>query len=125
MPHLKFEISKKVSKKKKMIFVDHVKSNFRSIMQTGSDHIAVTVRDLDKNSIHLGRVRVDENLCLMNLDIREGRSKKQKRELVKNYINAVEQLFKIKKKNQYAVITEHKGFEFQFVEKTLKDWKRN
>ena len=61
----------------------------------------------------------------MNLDIRAGRTDKQKIKLIKTLISGVEDLFLIKKKHQYVTITNHEGTEFNFYEKSLTDWIKN
>ena len=94
-------------------------------MQTGTDHIAVTIREFEKENISLGRTDKNDFVCLMNLDIRVGRTKKQKLELVKAFIVGVEKFFEINKKNQYVTITNHDGIEFNFYEKSLSNWIKN
>tara|TARA_B100000282_G_scaffold52997_1_gene34079 strand:- start:162 stop:548 length:387 start_codon:yes stop_codon:yes gene_type:complete len=122
MPHLQFEINKKLKKDCKQKFIVFIEESFSKIMQTGTDHIAITLRELEKENISLGRVHKNDNLCLMNLDIRSGRSKKQKIELVKTFMYGVEKFLKINKNNQYITFTNHKGVEFNFYEKSLSDW---
>ncbi len=122
MPHLQFEINKKLKKNCKQKFIAFIEESFSKIMQTGTDHIAITLRELEKENISLGRVHKNDNLCLMNLDIRSGRSKKQKIELVKTFMHGVEKFLKINKNNQYITFTNHKGIEFNFYEKSLSDW---
>ena len=58
----------------------------------------------------------------MNLDIRFGRSKEQKIELIKTFVTGVEKFFNIKKVNQYVTLTNHPGNEFNFYEKSLQNW---
>tara|TARA_B100000989_G_C19488742_1_gene448759 strand:- start:410 stop:805 length:396 start_codon:yes stop_codon:yes gene_type:complete len=125
MPHLQFEISKKVDIKNKKNFIRKVKEVFSQIMQTGSDHIAISLRENSRHSIELGRVSKNDDICLINLDIRKGRSKEQKRCLVKEFILLVNKNFDIKKENQYITITEHKGSDFNLFEKSLEAWKKN
>ena len=122
MPHLQFEINKKLKKNCKQKFIAFIEESFSKIMQTGTDHIAITLRALEKENISLGRVHKNDTLCLMNLDIRSGRSKKQKIELVKTFMHGVEKFLKINKNNQYITFTNHKGIEFNFYEKSLSDW---
>ena len=105
MPHLQFEINKKLKKDSKQKFLAFIEKSFSKIMQTGTDHIAITLRELEKENISLGRVNEKDAICLMNLDIRSGRSKKQKIELVKTFMHGVEKFLKINKKNQYATFT--------------------
>ena len=122
MPHLQFEINKKLKKNCKQKFIAFIEESFSKIMQPGTDHIAITLRELEKENISLGRVHKNDTLCLMNLDIRSGRSKKQKIELVKTFMHGVEKYLKINKNNQYITFTNHKGIEFNFYEKSLSDW---
>ena len=122
MPHLQFEINKKLKKNCKQKFIAFIEESFSKIMQTGTDHIAITLKELEKENISLGRVHKNDTLCLMNLDIRSGRSKKQKIELVKTFMHGVEKYLKINKSNQYITFTNHKGIEFNFYEKSLSDW---
>ena len=61
----------------------------------------------------------------MNLDIRTGRTNKQKLKLIKTLISGVEKFFLIKKIHQYVTITNHNGADFNFYEKSLADWVKN
>ena len=124
MPHLQFDINKKLTKNDKRLLQKNIKNIFSKIMDTKSYHIAISIREFDKNSIFLGRVKKDENVCLMNLDIRLGRSEKQKRKLAIQYIELFNKHLSIKKKNQYVVITEHNGRDFNLVEGYLRNWKK-
>ncbi len=124
MPHLQFEINKKLNKESKNNFKSFVEKSFSKIMETGKDHIAISIRELEESNLSLGRVK-NESICLMNLDIRDGRTNKQKLKLVKALISGVEKFFNVKKKNQYLTITNHKGIEFNFYEKSLTDWIKN
>ena len=74
MPHLQFEINKKLDKKIKIKFIKFVEENFSKIMQTGSDHIAISIREFKKGNLSLGRADLNDFICLMNLDIRSGRT---------------------------------------------------
>ena len=125
MPHLQFDINKKLEKKFKEEFIIFVEKNFSKIMQTGTDHIAITIREFEKENLSLGRVNNIDHVCLMNLDIRLGRTEKQKIELVKTFIFGVEKFFGVNKNNQYVTLTNHKGNEFNFYEKSLSDWIEN
>ena len=97
MPHLQFEINKKLNKQSKINFKIFVEDSFSRIMQTGKDHIAISIRESEKNNLSLGRAK-NEFVCLMNLDIRTGRTNEQKIKLIKTLISGVEKFFYIKKK---------------------------
>ena len=91
-------------------------------MKTGTDHVAISLRELEKDSLSLGKVKDNEYVCFMNLDVRIGRSTKQRRELVKCYIKGINQFFGIKKENQYITFTLHNGGDFNLYEKSLENW---
>ena len=94
-------------------------------MQTGTDHIAITLRELEKENVSLGRAKNNGHVCVMNLDIRLGRTKQQPLDLVKTFIIGVERIFGINRNNQYVTFTNHQGIEFNFYEKSLSNWVKN
>lgn len=122
MPHLQFEINKKVSNESKEEFVNEIRKTFSEVMDTGTDHIAISLREYDKYSLTIGRADVNDDICLMNLDIREGRTIQKRRELALKYMEIVKETFGINSKNQYITFTEHKGEDFHLVEKYLASW---
>ena len=122
MPHLQFDINKKLNSKDKNKFCKYIRNNFGKIMKTGTDHVAISLRELEKDSLSLARLKDIEYVCFMNLDVRIGRSTKQRRELVKCYIKGINQFFGIKKENQYITFTLHNGGDFNLYEKSLENW---
>ena len=44
MPHLQFEINKKVSDESKEIFVNEIRKTFSEVMDTGTEHISISLR---------------------------------------------------------------------------------
>lgn len=125
MPHLQFEINRDIPEHEKEKFIFEVRDCFSKIMKTGTYHIAISLKVLNNTSIFLGRVKYGKKVCLMNLDIREGRTYKQKRMLVKEYISLVENFFGVPSANQYITFTEHKGEHFNLEEKSLQDWTKD
>ncbi len=122
MPHLQFEINKKVSDDSKEEFVNEIRNAFAQIMDTGTDHIAISIREYDKYSLTIGRAGITDDICLMNLDIRVGRTIEKRRELALSYMEIVKENLGIDQKNQYITFTEHKGEDFHLVEKYLSQW---
>ena len=122
MPHLQFEINKKVSDDSKEEFVNEIRNAFAQIMDTGTDHIAISIREYDKYSLTIGRAEITDDICLMNLDIRVGRTIEKRRELALSYMEIVKENLGINEKNQYITFTEHKGEDFHLVEKYLSQW---
>ena len=125
MPHLQFDINKKLDEGVKQKFISFVEHSFSEIMETGTDHIAISIREQEKSNLSLGRANKNEDVCLMNLDIRSGRKKKQVEKLIKTLMVGVNKIFKIKVSNQYTTITNHPGDEFNLFEKSLSNWKAN
>ena len=122
MPHLQFDVNKELHDEQRKVFVEYVKSEFSEIMRTGVNHIAVSLREFPKYSLTLGRAKIGDFVCFMNLDIRNGRTIKQKRELVKKYMEGVEEILGIKLNNQYITYTGHLGNDFNLYEKSLDEW---
>jgi 5-carboxymethyl-2-hydroxymuconate isomerase len=122
MPHLQFELNKKVSNESKEEFITQIRESFATIMDTGTDHIAISIREYDKYSLTIGRANINDDICLMNLDIREGRTIEKRRELALKYMEIIKENFGINQKNQYITFTEHKGEDFHLIEKYLSSW---
>ena len=57
MPHLQFDINKKLNSKDKNKFCKYIRNNFGKIMKTGTDHVAISLRELGKDSLSLGRAK--------------------------------------------------------------------
>ena len=123
MPYLKFEFSKEIEKNKVTDLLEFTKHKFSEIMCTGKDHIAISVSQLRSYSLLLGRAKKDEQICLMNFDIRSGRTQAQKREIVSVLMDYINKNIGIKTSNQYLTYTEHPGEDFNLTEKCLGNWK--
>ena len=122
MPHLQFDVNKELNNEQRKVFVEYVKRVFSEIMRTGVNHIAVSLREFPKFSLTLGRAELGDFVCFMNLDVRNGRTNKQKRELAIKYMEGVKKILGIKLNNQYVTYTSHPGNDFNLYEKSLKDW---
>ena len=125
MPHLQFDVNKELNNEQRKVFVEYVKSVFSETMRTGVNHIAVSLREFPKFSMTLGRAELGDFVCFMNLDIRTGRTNKQKRELAIKYMEGVKEILGIKLNNQYVTYTSHPGNDFNLYEKSLKEWTDN
>ena len=125
MPHLQFDVNKKLNNEQRKVFVEYVKSVFSETMRTGVNHIAVSLREFPKFSLTLERAGLGDFVCFMNLDLRNGRTNKQKRELAVKYMEGVKEILGIKLNNQYVTYTSHSGNDFNLYERSLKDWTDN
>ena len=122
MPHLQFDVNKELNNEQRKVFVEYVKSVFSEIMRTGVNHIAVRLKEFPKFSLTLGRAKLGDFVCFMNLDVRNGRTNKQKRDLVIKYMEGVKEILGIELNNQYVTYTSHPGNDFNLYEKSLKEW---
>ena len=125
MPHLQFDVNKELNNEQRKVFVEYVKGVFSEIMRTGVNHIAVSLREFPKFSMTLGRAELGDFVCFMNLDLRDGRTNKQKRELAIKYMEGVKEILGIKLNNQYVTYTSHPGNDFNLYERSLKEWTDN
>ena len=125
MPHLQFDINRKLNPKLRSKFNKKIIETFSQVMETGKDHIAISLREHSLKSLRLGRAGSSDYICIMNLDIREGRSLKQKRKLAMTYMEIVYEILGIKHENQYLTYTHHGGLDFHLYEKNLKNWVKN
>lgn len=122
MPHLQFEVNKKHDNETKDKFVNEIRETFSEVMDTGTDHIAVSIREYDKYNLTIGRANPTDDICLMNLDIREGRTIEKRRELALRYMDIMNRLFEVDTRNQYITFTQHTGEDFHLVERYLSSW---
>jgi 5-carboxymethyl-2-hydroxymuconate isomerase len=122
MPHLQFEINKKIDNETKKSFCNKIRDSFAKIMDTQTHHIAISIREYEPFNLSIGRVEAGEEVCLMDLDIRQGRTIEQRRELALVYMSIVSDEFNIPNSNQYITFTQHTGEDFHLIEKYLSSW---
>lgn len=123
MPHLQFEINTRVSDEVKRELAGSVQTLFAEVMDTGVDHIAITIREYGLYNLYLGRVKDHEQgIALVNADIRAGRTQEQRRTLALGFIRELQRLLSIPPENVYVTFTEHKGEDFHLNERFLASW---
>jgi phenylpyruvate tautomerase PptA (4-oxalocrotonate tautomerase family) len=123
MPHLQFEINKKVSDEEKKALAMRVMELFSLVMDTGTDHIGISIREYDTFNLFMGRVKDNKaGVALVNADIRAGRTMNQRRKLALGFMDILNGLFFIPHENIYVTFTEHKGEDFNLHERFLSDW---
>ena len=122
MPHLQFEVNRKIEDKIKEEFCELIRDAFSQTMDTQTGHIAISIREVEPFNLAIGRVKAGDAVCLMNLDIREGRTIEQRRELALRYMSIVNEKFGILNNNQYITFTQHTGEDFHLIERYLASW---
>lgn len=123
MPHLQFELNFAVTDADKIAFASRIKEHFSGIMDTGSDHIAVTLRCFGRYDLSFGRAGDPaEGIAFVNADIRNRRSTDQKRRLSLAFIDELQRSFGVPPRNVYVILSEHPGEHFQMHDRVLPEW---
>ena len=92
-------------------------------MDTGTDHISISIREYGTYNLSIGRVKEPEKgVAVVNADIREGRTMEKRRTLTLGFMKIILELFNIPVENMYVTLTEHKGEDFHLFEKYLASW---
>jgi len=123
MPHLQFEINRSLKEQEKISFHEDVRQLFSRIMDTGTDHICISIREYSTHNLSIGRVEdPKKGVAVVNADIRQGRTMEQRRELTLGFMELMHKHWGVKKEQMYVTLTEHKGEDFHLLEKYLAGW---
>lgn len=123
MPHLQFETNLNPGAEERRRFSAAVIRHFSEVMDTGTDHIAVTVRSFGPNDLAFGRAEDPaRGIVFLNADIRRGRTADQKRRLALAIMDELERAWKVPRQSVYVIYTEHDGENFQLSDRVLPSW---
>jgi phenylpyruvate tautomerase PptA (4-oxalocrotonate tautomerase family) len=123
MPHLQFEINRSLTDAEKSTFAEEVRQLFAELMDTGTDHISISIREFGTYNLSIGRAdEPEKGVAVVNADIREGRTMEQRRALCLGFMALIEDVWNIPKEQMYVTLTEHKGEDFHLLEKYLASW---
>ena len=123
MPHLQFEMNFGVKPEEKSRFAQAVIRHFSEIMDTGTDHIGITLRVYGAEDLTFGRAAAaDGRIVFLNADIRLGRTREQKRRLALAIMGEIEQAWGVPQRSVYVIYSEHDGEHFQLSDRVLPSW---
>ncbi len=123
MPHLQFEMNFTPPTEAKRRFAQAVVRHFAEVMDTGTDHVAVTLRCFGPDDLLFGRAQASGGRTMfVNADIRLGRTRDQKRRLALATIDEAARSFDLAREAIYVVYTEHDGEHFQLSDRVLPSW---
>lgn len=123
MPHLQFELNFTPTSAEKQQFAGAVIRHFSEIMDTGTDHIAVTLRSFAPDDLTFGRaVPSGGRTAFVNADIRLGRSRDQKRRLALAFVDEIARAWGVAREAVYVIFTEHEGEHFHLSDRVLPSW---
>jgi phenylpyruvate tautomerase PptA (4-oxalocrotonate tautomerase family) len=123
MPHLQFDLNLTPTDEEKARFARAIVGHFSRIMDTGTDHIGISLRCLGPRDLVFGRAeRPEAGIAFVNADIRRGRTADQKRRLALAFIDELHATWGVPKRAVYVIYTEHDGEHFQLEERVLASW---
>ncbi len=123
MPHLQFDLNFAPSAPQKGRFAEAVVRHFADIMDTGTDHIAITFRCYRKGDLVFRRAgKPAARMAFLDADIRRGRTADQKRRLALAIMAELRTAWKVPTRHVYVVYTEHDGENFQLDDRVLPSW---
>ena len=123
MPHLQFEINRSLKDEEKITFSEEARQLFSKVMDTGTDHICISIREYSTYNLTIGRVKDPaKGVAVVNADIRQGRTMKQRRDLTLGFMELMHKHWGVTKEQMYVTLTEHKGEDFHLLEKYLGSW---
>lgn len=122
MPHLQFEFNRSLSDEDRERLTDWTTIEYAEVMETGTGHIAVSIREQPTHGLSLGRATNGEPVAVLNADIREGRSFGQRERFANAIIETLDDWFDIPPEHCYVVYTEHHGEDFLLDDGPLESW---
>jgi phenylpyruvate tautomerase PptA (4-oxalocrotonate tautomerase family) len=123
MPHLQFEINRSLTDADKIVFAEEVRHLFASVMDTGTDHISISIREFGTYNLSIGRAHAPEKgIAIVNADIRQGRTMAQRRTLSLGFMDLLRTRWDIPAEQVYVTLTEHPGEDFHLSDRYLANW---
>jgi hypothetical protein len=119
VPHLQFDLTVPVTDETAGAFAAEMASLYAAEMDTGTDHVAVTVAD--DVHVRLGR-GVDGPACVLQADVRRGRDHDRRRSFALSAMAAVADRFGVPEPNLKTVFTQHAGEELMGVDRVGGEW---
>jgi phenylpyruvate tautomerase PptA (4-oxalocrotonate tautomerase family) len=121
MPHLRFTLSFTPSGEEKQRFTAAVVAHFAEAMDTGTDHIAVSLACGSAEDLRFGRA-IAGRTAFFDADLRKGRTADQKRRFALAAIAELRTTLGVPPENVYVIYTEHDGPDFQMHDGVLPSW---
>jgi len=126
MPHLQFEINRHIPDATKVELAERVRQLFAEVMDTGTDHISISIHECGTHDLSLGRVQDPEKgIVLVDADLRIGRTLDQRRTLALGFIALLQELLQIPPEHVYLTFTEHPGEDFHLSDRVLANWQQD
>ena len=123
MPHLAFHLDFAPPAVERQRFAAAVVRHFAEAMDTGTDHIGVSIAIHPRGDLVFGRAELPERgIAFLDADIRLGRTREQKRRFSLAVMAELERSLGVPQRNVYVVFTEHDGENFHMDDRVLPSW---
>lgn len=123
MPHLAFHLDFAPPAGERQRFAAAVVRHFAEAMDTGTDHIGVSIAIHPRGDLVFGRAELPERgIAFLDADIRLGRTREQKRRFSLAVMAELERSLGVPQRNVYVVFTEHDGENFHMDDRVLPSW---
>ena len=123
MPHLQFDLNFEPEAAQKTRFASAIVQHFARAMDTGTDHVAVSLRCGSREDLTFGRAAdPSKGVAFLNADLRRGRTADQKRRFALACIDELERTLGVPRSAVYVIFTEHDGPDFQMHDGVLPSW---
>jgi phenylpyruvate tautomerase PptA (4-oxalocrotonate tautomerase family) len=120
VPHLHLAVSEPLADAAVETFTDWVTDRYAEVMDTGTGHVAVAVRD--DAALSMGRADPGRPVAVLDADVRAGRDSAQRRTLAADVVAHLDERLGVPAANTYVVYTEHPGEDFHLAEGALDSW---
>lgn len=122
MPHLQYEFNRPLDDADCERLTDWTTIEYAEVMDTGTDHVAVSVRQHPSHGVSLGRATNGDAVVVLDADVREGRTFGQRERFADAVIDTLDDWFDVDPGNCYVVYTEHPGEDFFLAGDSLEPW---
>lgn len=125
MPLLGFDTSAAMTAGEKRAFARRVRSLYAEHMDTGTDHVAVVIRERTEAELSIGRADPDQPCLVLDAEIRRGREFDAKRAFALAVMKLAREMWAVPDPNMKVVFTEHAGEEMMGVDRVGDEWSAN
>lgn len=122
MPLLGFDCSAEITAGEKQRFTRRVTDLYAEHMNTGTDHVAVAIRERTVAELSIGRADSEQPSLVLDAEIRRGREFEQKRAFALAVMDLANELWAIPDPNMKVVFTEHAGENMMGVGRVGSEW---
>jgi hypothetical protein len=123
MPHLAFHLDFAPPPEERQRFGAAVVRHFADAMDTGTDHVGVSIATYPRGDLVFGRAeQAERGIAFLDADIRAGRTREQRRRFSLAVMAELERSFGVPQRNVYVVFTEHDGEHFHMDDRVLPSW---